>query len=364
MDNCEWNSASSVDSDVLSSLPPLVIWTSRRSTACPPPPNIAASYGSSYGAHNHPNAESGNQVATSEFFYGYNPPLRSSFSSCNTPISTSDALQDHRFMEDVADKFREQLPEFQSNNKTNATIVSTTAIVNPSSNPMTPAVDTDKRSQDNGNQTVNHPVSVSYHYTGHGHVAYDSEGGNYSSKSADVDLHIIGRIPVSPLSSSLCEDPKHHDRKTFNNMHTSESFSKEVCQLQIDITQPEPLLSKETDTSLDRQSDTLDRAHSQPGEKPLKCKQCDKSFSAQSCLITSDECTHPEEKLLKCKVCDKTFNRRAKLTSHGRVHSGEKPFTCKHCDKSFSDKSNRTAHERIHTGEKRFQFFVKTPQIF
>ena len=37
---------------------------------------------------------------------------------------------------------------------------------------------------------------------------------------------------------------------------------------------------------------------------------------------------------------------------HSRMHSGEKPYKCKHCQKNFSQSNTLLVHIRTHTGEK------------
>ncbi|XP_065194855.1 zinc finger protein OZF-like [Sycon ciliatum] len=342
MDDCDWTSEGSADSDALSPLPPLVIWTSRRSTGYPPQRNIPF-YGTIYTAHHHANPNSGNPETTSEGSFANYALQHSLFTSWNTPTSTSRVLQDHPWLDTAADNFRPPRPEFQRNKDTRANDPSTATDDNPCSNPMTSAMDNGQRSQSNRNQTANHPVSVSDHYTDHAHVGYESEDGEYSGKSADLEVHNIEHVPVDLRMSSL----------SHKNQHVSESSSEADFQLQADFPQPETSLYKETGPLLERQHDMLDGRHSRPVEKPYECKFCDKSFSTQSSL-TSHERTHREEKPFKCKVCDKVFDWRSLLLRHVRVHSGDKPFTCKFCAKSFSDKSNHTTHERYHTGAMRF----------
>jgi len=60
---------------------------------------------------------------------------------------------------------------------------------------------------------------------------------------------------------------------------------------------------------------------------------------------------------LKCHECDKTFTRPEHLNSHKLIHTGEKPFNCQKCDKKFRRKDKLKIHERIHTGERPFSCF-------
>ena len=359
MDVCDWTSDDSIDLDALSPLPPLVIWTSRRAVPCTPPPT-APSYRTPYSALQHAYPNSGYQVATSEVSSSHYSLQSTSFCRWSTETSISGVLQDHPPMDLVSEISRDPRREIQRSKDTKPIDASITAVENPSLDALTSYGEKEQISQDESSATVNgHPEPVSKHSTGYEEVAFHSEYGNYSSKSADMNVHAglvpnFGHIPVSSPVASLPEVPKNLVRDGINNRHATELVQDVVCQLQADLLNPDNTLCEETRKALERQPGRLDRGHSNPGEKTYKCKHCDTSFSTQSCLA-SHECTHPEEKSFKCKVCDKYFTTRSNLTRHARLHSGDKTFACTYCAKRFSSKYALLLHKRIHTGEKPYK---------
>uniref|UniRef100_A0A3P9B5C5 C2H2-type domain-containing protein n=1 Tax=Maylandia zebra TaxID=106582 RepID=A0A3P9B5C5_9CICH len=80
-------------------------------------------------------------------------------------------------------------------------------------------------------------------------------------------------------------------------------------------------------------------------EGNYSCEQCDKSFSNLS-SYSAHKRSHVTNKLFHCYHCAKTFTSLSAL--HKRVHTGAKPYKCRHCDKSFSQSGSRSNHERTH----------------
>lgn len=83
----------------------------------------------------------------------------------------------------------------------------------------------------------------------------------------------------------------------------------------------------------------------QAEKKPLRCRDCGKSFRYRSVLELH---MRIHNRGYQCHVCKKSFRFSSYLQQHLIIHSGKKPYKCPDCGKDFAFLQNMKTHQRLH----------------
>ncbi|XP_043923725.1 zinc finger protein 836-like [Protopterus annectens] len=185
----------------------------------------------------------------------------------------------------------------------------------------------------------------------------------------------------SQLSSCKKNHNSDHGKALPNKLPIPQADPLQVQnKLQNSVENNDEITSKtETKMNLETHDAMIQYQHGLTGEKPFKCKVCDKSFvhkrsvlhhllvhigqTPYKCSICNKcfrdkrglavhEFIHIRQKPYKCTTCDKSFSYKNTWMNHQKTHAGQKPFRCSICDKSFTRKYNRERHQSIHVEEK------------
>ena len=57
--------------------------------------------------------------------------------------------------------------------------------------------------------------------------------------------------------------------------------------------------------------------------------------------------------MVKCEICGKELADPSSLYRHRKIHNGEKPHKCRYCDRRFIQRYNMVQHMKVH--EKKMQ---------
>merc|ERR1711973_788566 len=89
-------------------------------------------------------------------------------------------------------------------------------------------------------------------------------------------------------------------------------------------------------------------------QKPFKCEECLKTFSAKRDLNLHEMRHHSQERPHVCPTCNKGFVDKAYLKKHVTFHENSRPFVCHQCGKAFNNILGLQKHCKTHSQERPF----------
>ncbi|CAK1541006.1 unnamed protein product [Leptosia nina] len=86
------------------------------------------------------------------------------------------------------------------------------------------------------------------------------------------------------------------------------------------------------------------------GEKPYKCRYCDKSYTDHG-TRQKHQRLHMGIRPYQCSLCGKSFTYSYVLANHMLTHTGEKKYSCEICNKKFTKAHHLKYHNKVHHKE-------------
>lgn len=81
------------------------------------------------------------------------------------------------------------------------------------------------------------------------------------------------------------------------------------------------------------------------------CYACQKSFTIPHKFTRHLQTVHQKDYFYSCQVCGRSLSSYERLQSHLLTHTGERPFKCDQCTKSYTASSILAKHKRdSHSG--------------
>lgn len=161
------------------------------------------------------------------------------------------------------------------------------------------------------------------------------------------DLPLYQDVSVQTMGSEI-KDVKKYSRMTANKKFKCLICGKElangsILKRHIRIhTGFRPYQCSLCNKRFTQSNDLTAHMRSHTGSRPFKCEVCGKGFTQRQ-NVKKHMLTHTGEKNYECPVCGKKFGRKHHMEEHSRLHS-ESEIRCKICEKGFTANGHLKRH--------------------